>query len=153
VKARLAAVVGLATALLVPGQASAHEILSSVERGRAVAVKAFFSDGEPLAYAEFQVFSPADAKIPYQKGRTDRSGYLAFVPNLPGNWHVRVSDASGHGLELDVAAAEGQQAQGGTAPTGPASWAFLLRPVLGVLLIAALFVGLLLFYRRKGAPK
>ena len=65
-------------------------------------VKAFFPDGEPLAYAEFQVFSPADAKIPYQKGRTDRSGYLAFVPNLPGNWHVRVSEAARKDGRVDV---------------------------------------------------
>jgi nickel transport protein len=149
VKARWATLAALVVALAA-GHAFAHEVLTTVERGRAIAVKAFFSDGEPLAYAEFQIFSPADGKIPYQKGRTDRSGYLAFVPNLPGNWHVRVSEASGHGLDLDVAAsAEPQQ----TAQVGPASWAFVLRPALGAVLIAVLFVGLLLFYRRKGSRR
>jgi nickel transport protein len=149
VKARWPAIAGLVAAL-VAGRAFAHEVLATIERGRAIAVKAFYPDGEPLAYAEFQVFSPADAKIPYQKGRTDRSGYLAFVPNLSGNWHVRVGEATGHGIELDVAATpEAQQ----SPSAGPASWAFVLRPVLGVLLIAVLFVGLLLFYRKRGSQK
>lgn len=143
------AVAGLVGTLMA-GQAFAHEVLATVERGRAIAVKAFFPDGEPLAYAEFQVFSPADAKIPYQKGRTDRSGYLAFVPNLAGNWHVRVSEASGHGLDLDVPATA-EAGQVGSA--GPASWAFVLRPLLGVFLIALLFVGLWLLYRKRGSRK
>jgi nickel transport protein len=137
--------------------AHAHEVLSSIERGRAIAVKAFFADGEALAYTEYQVFSPADAKIPFQKGRTDRVGYLAFVPDVPGNWHVRVIGDTGHGLELDVpVTAPGRaQAKAGApeSATGLASWAFVLRPLLGVLVIATLFAALLVFYRRKGTKK
>jgi nickel transport protein len=139
---------------LLSGLAQAHEVLSSVERGRAIAVKAYFADGEVLAYSEYQVFSPADAKIPYQKGRTDRAGYLAFVPDTPGRWHVRMVDATGHGLELDVAAeAPGQApARPAAASAGPATWAFVLRPLVGAVLIAAIFAVLIVLYRRKG-PK
>ena len=129
--------------------AHAHEVLSSIERGRAIAVKAFFADGQALAYTEYQVFSPADAKIPFQKGRTDRAGYLAFVPDVPGNWHIRVISDTGHGLKLDVPVAAPGRAQ---APaTGLASWAFVLRPLLGVLVIATVFAALIVFYRRKGS--
>jgi nickel transport protein len=135
---------------LLPSLAQAHEVLSTVERGRAIAVKAFFADGEVMAYTEYQVFSPADAKIPYQKGRTDRSGYLAFVPDAPGNWHVRVADNTGHGLELDVSVPAAGQEQARPAPApGIASWAFVVRPLLGVLIIAVLFGTLVVLYRRK----
>jgi nickel transport protein len=144
-RAALVLALGLLSSL-----AEAHEVLSSVERGRAIAVKAYFADGEVLAYSEYQIFSPADAKIPYQKGRTDRAGYLAFVPDAPGAWHVRIVDATGHGLELDVAAeAPGKPAAAPSA--GPASWAFVLRPLVGVILIAAIFAVLVVLYRRKGS--
>jgi nickel transport protein len=138
---------GLAT------MARAHEVLHSIERGRAIAVKAHFADGEVLAYTEYQVFSPSDPKIPYQKGRTDRSGYLAFVPDRVGSWQVKITDSSGHGLDLDIVVdtlgpspgtAEAQPA------ATPASWAFVARPIVGVAVIAGLFVGLILVYRRKG---
>jgi nickel transport protein len=122
----------------------AHEVLHAVERGKAVAVKAYLAGGEALAYAEYQVFSPADPKIPHQKGRTDRAGYLAFVPDPPGKWRVVITDATGHGLDIEVDAAGGQ---------GPgaavSSWAFAVRPLVGVLVIGALFAALVVIYRRK----
>jgi nickel transport protein len=137
-------------ALLLAGPASAHEVLHTVEHGRAVAVKAYFPDAEPLAYAEFQVFSPADSKIPYAKGRTDRSGYLAFVPDVPGAWQVKVSEASGHGLALEVTVDSPGAEQGKPVPpAGLATWGFVLRPILGVALIAAVFVALGVLYRRR----
>jgi nickel transport protein len=134
---------------LMPGLVQAHEVLHTVERGKAIAVKAYFADGEVLAYAEYQVFSPADAKIPYQKGRTDRSGYVAFVPDHPGKWRVQISDTTGHGLDLDVDASDATQAQ--SAPI--ASWAFVVRPLLGGGAVVAIFAALIVFYRRKGSGK
>ncbi len=130
--------------------ASAHEVLHDIERGRAVAVKVYFADGEVLAYAEYQVFSPADAKIPYQKGRTDRAGYVAFVPDLPGHWRVRVADEGGHGLELDVPVPAPGQDQGRVAPAaGVATWALVARPLVGAGVIAAVFGFVVWLYRRK----
>jgi nickel transport protein len=147
--------IAAAAAFLLAAPAVAHEVLHSIERGRAVAVKAYFADGGGLAYAEYQVFSPADPKIPYQKGRMDRAGYLAFVPDRPGDWHVRVVEAGGHGLELDVPVAPpGSHAvTAPSAPPGLASWAFALRPIVGVALIGGLFATLVLVYRRKARRK
>ncbi|HJX53540.1 MAG TPA: hypothetical protein VJ801_12305 [Polyangia bacterium] len=137
--------------------AHAHEVLHTIERGKAIAVKAFFVDGEVLAYAEYQIFSPTDPRIPYQKGRTDRSGYLAFVPDAPGGWRVKVTDTTGHGLDLvvDANAVGAQDPKSGHAagPGAVASWAFAVRPVLGVVLIAVLFAVLVLLYRRKRSAK
>ena len=136
---------------LVPNLAHAHEVLHSIERGKAIAVKAYFADGEALAYTEYQVFSPNDAKIPYQKGRTDRSGYLAFVPDAPGRWRVKITDGTGHGLDLEVSSALplSTDDSGGSL----ASWAFVARPMLGAVLVAVIFAGLVVFYRRKGSAK
>jgi nickel transport protein len=136
--------------------ARAHEVLHTIERGKAIAVKAFFADGEVLAYTEYQVFSPSDPRIPYQKGRTDRSGYLAFVPDGPGAWRVKVADTTGHGLDLvvDVAAVGAPSTNSKTRQGAElASWAFALRPLLGVGIIAALFALLVFLYRRKRSAK
>jgi nickel transport protein len=132
--------------------AFAHEVLHEVRRGRAVAVHAWFPDGESLAYVQAEVFSPADGKIPYWKGRTDRNGWLAFVPDVPGSWRVRIVDATGHGLDtlVDVAPEAGPAAASGDGAGKRASTlAFALRPVAGVALIAAIFGFLYLRGRRK----
>ena len=135
--------------------AHAHEVLHTIERGKAIAVKSFFADGEVLAYTEYQIFSPTDARIPYQKGRTDRSGYVAFVPDAPGAWRVKVTDATGHGLDLvvNVAAPGGESARPAGQDTPVVSWAFALRPILGVALIAGLFALLVLLYGKRGSGK
>jgi nickel transport protein len=134
--------------------ASAHEVLHEVQRGRAVAVHAWFPDGESLAYVQAEVFSPADGKIPYWKGRTDRNGWLAFVPDVPGKWRVRIVDATGHGLDtlVDVAPEAGPSAASGNgAGPGASTLAFTLRPAAGVALIAAIF-GFLYIRGRRRAP-
>jgi nickel transport protein len=130
----------------------AHEVLHEVQRGRAVAVHVWVPDGEILAYVPAEVFSPADGKVPYWKGRTDRNGWLAFVPDVPGKWRVRTIDSAGHGLDTQVDVAAPGAAQGdraGAEPSGVASLAFVLRPVLGVALIAAIFGFLFLLGRRR----
>ncbi len=147
-----AALVAAALSLLAPAAARAHEVLHQIDRGRAVAVKAYFPDGEVLAYTQFEVYSPADPKIPYQKGRTDRSGWLSFVPDSPGKWRVKVIDNTGHGLDLQVDSSPGAAAGtigGAGAPASTA--AFVLRPLVGVGVIAAVFALLFVVYRRKGS--
>lgn len=131
-----------------PALASAHEVLHTVERGRAVAVHAYFPDGEDLAYCAFEVFSPADPKVPHQKGRTDRKGWLAFVPDAPGAWRVKVVDATGHGLELELKVDAVAAPPGASAPAASTA-AFVLRPLVGLLAIGAVFAALFLIYRRK----
>lgn len=130
--------------------ARAHETLHDVQRGNAIAVRAYLVDGEVLAYTAYEVYSPADSRIPYQKGRTDRSGWLAFVPDVPGPWRVRVIDDTGHGLDVTVDAGAPPGAAGPPAGGGAASTlAFILRPLVGLFVIGAVFAALVLAYRRK----
>jgi nickel transport protein len=141
-----------AFALLSASPALAHEVLHEVQRGRAVAVRARFPDGESLAYVQAEVFSPSDATIPHWKGRTDRNGWLAFVPDVPGPWRVRIVDATGHGLDtvVEIAAAGAMETPAGGGNSGIGSFAFALRPVVGVAAILALFGLLYLRGRRRG---
>jgi nickel transport protein len=137
-------------AILLAAPAEAHEVVHSVERGRAVAVRVRYADGQALAYAEYEVFSPADAKIPHAKGRTDRSGWLAFVPDATGAWRVKVADGGGHGLDTAVdvpdAAAAGAAPDSGSAPS---ALGFALRPVVGLAAIALVFAVLYAVQRRR----
>lgn len=141
----------LAALLLVAAApAAAHEVLHEVERGRAVAVRAYYAGGEPLAYCEAEVYAPADARIPWQKGRTDRKGWVAFVPDAPGTWRVRVADATGHGLVAEVAVdAAGSAAAGAEASAAPRTLAFVLRPLLALAVIGAFFGALYWRSRRR----
>jgi nickel transport protein len=144
----------LALALLgVATPAIAHEVLHEVERGRATAVRARFHDGQSLADLQAEVFSPADGKVPHWKGRTDRNGWLAFVPDVPGKWRVRIVDSTGHGLDTTVEVPAPGAAEGvtKTAPAGATSLASVLRPVVGVGLIAAIFGLLVLRGRRRAS--
>ncbi len=147
---RAAAALVAAAALAAPARARGHEVLHEVARDRAVAVRAYFADGEVLAYDPYEVYSPADATLPHQKGRTDRQGWLAFVPDAPGKWRVKVTDASGHGLDLEIDAS----AAGRSGADAPGSaLAFALRPVAGLAAIGLVFGALFALYRRKaGGP-
>ena len=135
----------LAVFLAAPGLAPAHETLHEIERGRAIGVKVY-EVGEVMAGAPYQVFSPADPRIPWQEGRTDRGGWLAFVPDVPGSWRVKVIDDTGHGIDLRV---EAGGVLAAPAPAGSGA-AFLLRPLLGLAVIGAVFAALYVTYRRKG---
>ena len=150
---RIAACAAAALGAVAPLRAGAHEVLHEVQRERAVAVRAFFPDGEVLAYQQAEVYSPADPRIPYWKGRTDRNGWLAFVPDVPGKWRVRVVDATGHGLDtqVDVDPAAAGTGPGGGSPSGIGTLAFALRPLVGVAVVAAVFGGLYLYRRRRSA--
>jgi nickel transport protein len=129
--------------------AAAHEVTSEVARDRAVAVRALSHGGAALADVTAEVFSPASDATPFWRGRTDRSGWVAFVPDAPGRWRVRVVDATGHGIVTDVDVPAPGAA--GTPPSAapPASMlATLARPLLGVALVAAIFG--FLFFRGRG---
>lgn len=130
---------------LVAAPAQAHEATYQVERGRAIALQAL-EDGEGMAEARWQVYSPAAPGRPHQEGRTDRLGWLAFVPDAPGKWRVRVIEEDGHGLDVEIDA--GAQA---TVPVSAASGAgsTWLRGLLGLAAIGGAFAALYLTYRRR----
>jgi nickel transport protein len=143
--ARWATAAALATAAV---PAVAHETLHEVRRDRAIAVHVFESDGDPVASATWEAWPPGDPGRPWAQGRTDASGWLAFVPDRPGTWRVRVIEAAGHGLDVGVEAGPLAGA-GAPASTAVPTAAFVLRPLLGLAAIAAVFAALVLAWRKK----
>lgn len=139
---------GVVVSVLLATSAMAHEIVWEAVRGRAVAVRISHEDGEALTDAAYEVVSPAGGDA-HQRGRTDRDGWLSFVPNAPGAWRVRVLDVAGHGVDatVDVSSLE-LQAQPSAATHSEAA----LRLVVAAGGIVALFSGVAVYYRRKAKP-
>ena len=76
-----------------PGDA--HTVNYEVQQ-KGLAVKVFFPAQDPASYAEYEVFAPGE-ELPHQTGRTDRNGFVAFVPDRQGIWKVKVIGESAHG--------------------------------------------------------
>ncbi len=74
----------------------AHSVHYQVEN-KGVAVRVFYADDDPASYSAFEIFGPGD-KTAHQKGRTDKNGFVAFVPDRPGTWRVKVIGESEHGM-------------------------------------------------------
>lgn len=82
--------------MVVTTAAQAHSINYQVEQ-KGMAVRAYYSDKDAAAYSQYELFGPGDRE-PHQTGRTDRNGYLAFVPDRPGTWKLQVWGESTHGF-------------------------------------------------------
>ena len=80
-----------------------------------VAAEFFYSDNTPMQYAEVLVFSPTNAKVEYQNGRTDQNGRFAFLAETPGEWQMKVNDGMGHAVHATVTvnSAKGEPKTGG----------------------------------------
>jgi nickel transport protein len=76
--------------------ALAHSINYQVEQ-KGMAVRAYYSEKDAASYSQYELFGPGD-KDPYQTGRTDRNGYIGFVPDRPGVWKLQVWGESTHGF-------------------------------------------------------
>ena len=67
-----------------------------LEKG--IAVKAFYSEKDPSSYSQYEIWGPGDKEdLPHQTGRTDKNGFLAFVPDRAGTWKIRLWGESSHG--------------------------------------------------------
>ena len=75
----------------------AHEVNYQVKGAQGVCVSFFFAGGEPMDYAEIEVYAPGE-KIPFQKARTDRNGIFCFMPDKKGVWKVIAKGETEHGL-------------------------------------------------------
>jgi nickel transport protein len=76
-------------------RAEAHSINYLVEQ-KGMAIRAYYSANDPAAYSQYELYGPGD-KEPHQLGRTDKNGYVAFVPDRPGIWKLQIWGESSHG--------------------------------------------------------
>ncbi len=74
-----------------------HSINYQVEQ-QGMALRAFYSAKDPASYSQYEIWGPGDREdLPHQTGRTDKNGFLAFVPDRPGTWKVKIWGESSHG--------------------------------------------------------
>jgi len=78
------------------GDVAAHTINYQVEN-RGVSARVFYAGDEPASYSQYEIFGPGD-KIPHQKGRTDRNGFVSFLPDRKGKWVIKVFGEAEHGI-------------------------------------------------------
>ncbi len=88
--------------------AFAHGVTYNVVRDSAVIIKLEYDSGAPISYADIKIFSPADDKVEYQNGRTDKNGCFAFVPDREGVWRIKAEDGMGHGIDKEITINKGK---------------------------------------------
>jgi nickel transport protein len=74
----------------------AHTVNYDVQQ-KGISVRIFYTADDPANYAEYELFGPEDA-VPYATGRTDKRGFLCFLPDRKGEWKVKVLGESSHGF-------------------------------------------------------
>lgn len=78
------------------GKLYAHTIHYEVQPN-GISVKIFYTESDPASYSEYEIYGPGDSE-PYQIGRTNRAGFLSFLPDRPGTWKIKVLGESSHGF-------------------------------------------------------
>ena len=137
------------TTLASAGAAGAHGVELIKEDSPTAQVRAMYSDGEPMNYAEVVLYAPDDLKRAFQRGRTDRLGRFAFCPHQKGSWRVVVNDGMGH--QIDEKIAVGQAAKAGPRALPRAAGLPMAYKVLaGLSLIFGLFgmAAMVIAYRK-----
>ncbi len=127
----------------------------------AVAIKATFDNGEPMAAAQVLIYSPSDPKTPWAEGQTDEKGYFVFAPadqsasQNAGQWEVTVRKA-GHGGTTTFAVGDSDLSSGvsasGVSASGALQGAPPAAPLQRWVSMAAViwgFVGTALFFARR----
>lgn len=98
-----------------PAPAGAHDLQYAVERGAAVVVRLSYGDHAALAYQSYEVLRVGDEE-PFQVGRTDALGRLAFLPDRAGDWRVKVASVDGHGVDFTLTAGADAMVTAGARP-------------------------------------
>jgi nickel transport protein len=103
---KLMLVIGIIAGLYSP--AMAHSIHYQVEN-KGISARIFYSPDDPASYSEYEIFAPGDT-IPHKKGRTDKNGFVSFLPDRKGIWIIKARGESYHGLhavQIEISVGEG----------------------------------------------
>ena len=142
-------------------QAQAHALYAAhTWQGSVVLVQFAYAGGDQPTYAKVEVYSPADAKVEFQNGRTDAQGRFAFMPDTPGQWRIIMADNMGHRVEHAVEVSPDQSSMQGAAKNadkaaatvatpGVGGFSMPLRILLGLSLIANMALGIAVLRRRR----
>lgn len=79
----------------------AHGTQGNINPDQGLLIRAKYSTGEPMAYANIKIFHNQD-KIPFQQGNLDKNGRFLFYPHQKGLWVAKINDGMGHALSLET---------------------------------------------------
>lgn len=75
-----------------------------------VQIKAWYGGGDPMAFADVEIFSNKSGEENlYLTGKTDKDGLYNFTPQLGASGYRVVVSATGHRGEYEFSMTEGQQ--------------------------------------------
>lgn len=134
-------------AVMLVSPVSAHDLQYTVAGGQAVVVKLFFVDNTPFTFESYEIYREGE-KLPYQVGRTDSMGRIAFLPDRAATWRVKAFSEDGHGLDFKLSTDAAALLTGSEKP----AYERYGRVVVGVALILGLFGALSLFVRKRHKP-
>lgn len=132
--------------LLIHSGAEAHVVHYHVEN-KGISARIFYTADDPASYSQYEIFGPDD-KIPHKKGRTDKNGFVSFLPDRPGTWIVKVfgeSDHGYHGVQVEVKVNEGMFMESFKKPLVAAH----TKAIVGIGLIGWIFGAIALFKRNR----
>ena len=136
--------------LLTYSGAEAHSIHYRVEN-KGISVRVFYAADDPASYSSYEILGPGDT-IPHQKGRTDRNGFVSFLPDRQGKWAIKVYGESEHGMhrvQIEVNVKENLFMESFKKPLV----AQYTRAFVGISIILFLFSLWVLLKRRKKQEK
>ncbi len=126
--------------------AHAHGVGHVPETLNAEAIRFYYSDGTPMAFAEATLFDPEG--VEHQNARTDAKGRIAVLLDKPGSWRLVVSDGMGHRSEMTIAA--GADSSTARQPSGNAEGpSGLTATLLGLSLLGNIAMSAALLRRRN----
>lgn len=134
----------LAALLCLARPAVAHDLQYSVSGAQAVVVKLFFVDNTPFTFEQYEIYRAGD-KLPYQVGRTDNQGRIAFLPDRVGTWRIKTISEDGHGLDFTLKTDAAAQVAAAEKP----AYERYGRIVVGVAILLGLFGFLSLYVRKR----
>ncbi len=132
--------------MFLAGTCLAHDLQYTVVGGQAVVIKLFYADNSPFTFEGYEIYRDGE-KLPYQVGRTDSQGRIAFLPDRAAAWRVKAISEDGHGLDFKVSTDAAAQLAGSDKP----AFERYSRIVIGVAVILGLFGFLSLYLKRKKA--
>jgi nickel transport protein len=124
--------------------ALAHDLQYSVGGSQAVVIRMFYVDNTPFTFEGYEIIREGE-KLPYQVGRTDSQGRIAFLPDRAANWRIKATSEDGHGLDFKISTDAAAVLSGTEKPF----YERYARIAVGVAVILGLFGFLSLYIKRK----
>ena len=121
----------------------AHDLQYTAAPGQAMVVKLFYLDNTPFTFEGYEIYRDGETQ-PYQVGRTDDQGRIAFLPDRAGSWQIKALSEDGHGLAFKLTT----DAAGGVDELEKPWFERYSRIAVGVAVILGLFGTLALFLKR-----